>query len=444
MLTVAIVGRPNVGKSTLFNRLAGKRLAIVHDTPGVTRDRRDAEVSGPWGKFRFVDTAGFEAGKPESLAQRMTEQTRAAIADSDVCLFLLDAREGVTAGDQIIANVLRRSGKPVILAANKSEGHTAIEDADIYALGFDAAHAISAEHNQGIDDLFAALGALGNEEDVPDGADADPARPLHLAIVGRPNTGKSSLFNALLGQERALTGPEPGLTRDAIAAQATLAGRDVLFHDTAGLRKRARAAGEKLEQLSIASTLRAIRFADCVIILIDATQAFEKQDLVIADLVESEGRAMVFALSKWDLVENRAGAITRFRETRDRLLPQAAGAPLVAVSTVTGEGLDRLAQAVFEADRAWNKRIPTFALNRELETLTTRHAPPAFRGRRPHLRYMTQAKARPPTFVLFGSNVKSLSPAYLRYLQNALRDRFALAGAPIRFLLRASRNPYGA
>jgi GTP-binding protein len=454
MLSVAIVGRPNVGKSTLFNRLAGKRLAIVHDTPGVTRDRREAEVETRAGALRLVDTAGFETGKPESLSDRMTQQTKAAIADTDVCLFVLDARDGVTAGDETIATALRREGKPVVLVANKCEGRTEIADADVFALGYGGAIAVSAEHNQGIDELFDALAALqpvgegdaeqdeGEDVDIVDNDDAPPDRPLRLAIVGRPNVGKSSLFNLLLGTERALTGPEAGLTRDSISAPWAIGERPVQLYDTAGMRKRARAAGETLEQLSVASALDAVRFADCVVITMDATQAFEKQDLAIADLVEREGRAMVFAMNKWDLIANRAGAISRLREERDRLLPQAVGAPLIAISTLTGEGVGHLSAAILDADRAWNRRVATAELNRFLEGVLSRHAPPAVHGRRVRVRYMTQAKARPPTFAVFGNQLKALPLPYLRYLANALRESFELKGTPIRFLLRQGKNPF--
>lgn len=442
MLTVAIVGRPNVGKSTLFNRLAGKRLAIVHDTPGVTRDRRDVEISLPGGPLRLIDTAGFETGKSESLSARMTAQTKAAIAEAGLCIFLLDARDGITAGDEAIAQALRRGGKSILLVANKSEGRTQIADADIFALGFGGAIAISAEHNQGMAELYDALAPYLSGERATADDEALEARPLRLAIVGRPNVGKSSLFNLLLGHDRALTGPEAGLTRDSIAAPWSIGNRAVLLHDTAGLRKRARAAGETLEQLSIGSALEAIRFADCVVVLMDATAAFEKQDLVIADLVEREGRALVFAMNKWDLVENRAGAISKLRELRDRLLPQAAGAPLVAVSAVGGEGVDHLTQAILEADRAWNRRVGTAEINRFLEGALQRNAPPAVHGRRIRIRYMTQTKARPPTFALFGNQLKGLPQAYLRYLTNALRDAFGLKGTPIRFLLRQAKNPF--
>jgi GTP-binding protein len=437
-LTVAIVGRPNVGKSTLFNRLAGKKLALVHDTPGVTRDRREAQAAR--GDFKLIDTAGFEEGAEGSLASRMTSQTMSAIADADVCLFVIDAREGVTAGDEIIGEALRRSGKPVILAANKAEGRAAADTvSDAFRLGFGEALTLSAEHNLGMDELLEAL-------DLPEEEDAEVAdeenRPLRLAIVGRPNVGKSSLFNHILGSERSLTGPEPGLTRDSIAAPWQADGRSILLHDTAGLRKSARAAGETLEQLSIGSTLDAIRFADCVIVMIDATQPFEKQDLTIADLIEKEGRAAVFAVNKWDMVGDRGGAIGKLRRQLDECLPQLKGAPLIAISARTGEGIDRLLPAVLEADRAWNTHVPTSALNRFLEEALNRHSPPAVKGRRVRIRYMTQPKVRPPTFALFGNQLSALPDAYLRYLTNGLREAFHLDGAPIRLKLRTSNNPY--
>jgi GTP-binding protein len=450
-LTVAIVGRPNVGKSTLFNRLAGKKLALVHDTPGVTRDRREAEAAPGGFQILLIDTAGFEEGADGSLAQRMTSQSLTAIADADVCLFVIDARDGVTAGDEIIAETLRRSGKPVILAANKIEGRGQQQAiADAYSLGFGEAVSVSAEHNLGIHELMDALAPFAPEEkeeeekeETPDGDTEDvPNRPLRLAIVGRPNVGKSSLFNHILGEERSLTGPEPGLTRDSIAAPWEADGRAILLHDTAGLRKSARAAGQTLEQLSIASTLDAIRFADCVIVVIDATQPFEKQELTIADLIEKEGRAVVFAVNKWDLVEDRGGAITKLRRQLDESLPQLTGAPLVVISARTGEGIDRLLPAVMASDRAWNTHISTSALNRFLEEALGRHAPPAIKGRRVRIRYMTQPKVRPPTFALFGNQLPALPDAYLRYLTNGLRDTFDLAGTPIRLRLRGGTNPY--
>jgi GTP-binding protein len=494
-LKLAIVGRPNVGKSRLFNRLAGRTAAIVHDTPGVTRDRQavDAEYEGI--ALTLIDTAGFEDAVTGSIAHRMTQQTITAIAEAEALLFLIDARAGITAGDQIIAQTLRKSGKPVILAANKCEGRVEIP-AEIYGLGLGDPIRISAEHNLGMEDLVAALEALvpksQAEDEEEDGEQEDEAyhedieeeaedveegeqddedyhedidaededefseddepleditvnyldRPLRLALVGRPNVGKSSLFNHLLGEERSLVGPEAGLTRDSITAPWKAGDRDVLLHDTAGLRKKARVAGETLEEMSVASTLEAIRFADCVIVMIDANAPFEKQDLTIADLIAREGRAIVFAVNKWDLLENKAGGISRMREKLDRLLPQIAGAPLIATSARTGEGIDRLADAVTEADKAWNTRISTSTLNRFLEGALQRHATPAISGRRVRIRYMTQRKARPPSFTLFGNQLDALPEAYLRYLSNGLRENFNLKGTPLRFSVRNSKNPY--
>jgi len=459
-LTLAIVGRPNVGKSRLFNRMAGRAAAIVHDTPGVTRDRQslDAEFAGL--ALTLVDTAGFEDAASGSIAHRMTKQTLTAIADAEALLFVIDARDGVTAGDQIIAQALRKSGKPVILAANKCEGRIA-PPPESYGWGFGEPLAISAEHNLGMEGLADALQLLAGpsaaeeldvepddmeftEDDEPEGEVVVNYldRPLRLALVGRPNVGKSSLFNLLLGEERALTGPEAGLTRDAITAPWKAGARDVLLHDTAGLRKKARMAGETLEEMSVASTLDAIRFADCVVVMIDATAPFEKQDLTIADLIAREGRAIVFAVNKWDLLENKAGAISRMREKLDRLLPQVAGAPLIATSARTGEGIERLEAAIAEADKAWNTRISTATLNRFLGEALQRHATPAISGRRVRIRYMTQRKARPPSFTLFGNQLDSLPEAYLRYLQNGLREGFGLKGTPLRFSVRNSKNPY--
>jgi GTP-binding protein len=442
-LTVAIVGRPNVGKSTLFNRLAGRRIAIVHDTPGVTRDRIEAESQlGPL-SLRLIDTAGFEDAKGDSLPARMIEQTRTAIGDADICLLVIDGREGVTAGDEIIAAELRKSGKPVVLAANKIEGRAAAANVgEGFSLGLGEPIALSAEHGLGLADLLEALVPFAKDEEPQSGTQEDGQHPLKLAIVGRPNVGKSSLFNALIGEERALTSPEAGTTRDAVISKWQVQGRDFLLHDTAGLRKKARAAGHALEELSIKSTLEAIKFAECVVVLIDATAPFEKQDLVIADLVAREGRAIVFAINKFDLVENRAGAISRFREQRDELLPQLWGAPLIATSARTGEGIERVLEAVLAADKAWNTRIGTGELNRFLEQALAQHPPPAVHGRRIRLRYITQPKARPPTFALFGNQLKALPDSYMRYLQNALREAFHLYGTPLRFSLRTSKNPY--
>ena len=457
-LKLAIVGRPNVGKSRLFNRLAGRAAAIVHDTPGVTRDRQAVDADYDGLALTLIDTAGFEDAASGSVAHRMTAQTITAIAEAEALLFLIDARAGVTAGDQIIAQALRKSGKPVILAANKCEGRVE-PPAEAYGLGLGEPLAISAEHNLGMEDIVAALEPLAPKVFVAEDDDEDEAefseddepeditvhyldRPLRLALVGRPNVGKSSLFNQLLGEERSLVGPEAGLTRDSITAPWRAGDREVVLHDTAGLRKKARVAGETLEEMSVASTLEAIRFADCVIVMIDANAPFEKQDLTIADLIAREGRSIVFALNKWDLLPNKAGAISRMRLKLDESLPQVAGAPLIATSARTGEGIERLADAVTEADRAWNSRVPTSKLNRFLEGALQRHATPAISGRRVRIRYMTQRKARPPSFTLFGNQLDALPEAYLRYLANGLRETFDLKGTPLRFSVRNSKNPY--
>jgi GTP-binding protein len=448
--TVAIVGRPNVGKSSIFNRLVGRRAAIVHDTPGVTRDRRAADTHFQGLDLRVIDTAGFEEAAPGSLSGRMTDQTMAAMEEAGALLFVIDARDGITTGDETIARVLRKSGKKVILAANKCEGR-AHAPAEIYGLGFGAPVELSAEHALGFEELAEALleagaPAAAGETTQPADEEAEETdytdRPLRLALVGRPNVGKSSLFNRLLGDERSIVGPEAGLTRDSITAPWKAGERDVLLHDTAGLRKKARVAGETLEEMSVASTLGAIRFADCVIVMMDANQVFEKQDLAIADLIAREGRAIVFAVNKWDLKEEKQRAISQWREELDRLLPQVAGAELVAVSAKTGFGLDRLIPAVIAADKAWNIRVPTAQLNRFLEEALRRHAPPAVSGRRVKLRYMTQIKSRPPTFALFGNQLDALPEAYQRYLQNGLREAFGLKGTPLRLVMRGSRNPY--
>lgn len=442
-LSVAIVGRPNVGKSTLFNRLAGAKRAIVDNTPGVTRDWAEAQSDFAGLRLRLLDTAGFERGPAETLQARMLEQTEAAIAEADICLFLIDARAGVTPGDEIVADALRKSGKPVVLAANKCEGR-ASEPGQIeaYSLGLGEPITLSAEHGIGMAELRAALAPFAAEErEDEEDSDEDEARPLRLAIVGRPNVGKSSLLNRILGKNRSLVGPEAGITRDAVLAEWEWQGRQILLHDTAGLRKKAKVA-ERLEKMSVDSTLNAVKFADCVILVMDAAQAFERQDLAIADLTVREGRALVFALNKWDLIEDRQGALKDMREKLDTLLPQVAGAQLVAVSALTGEGMDRLIPAVLEADRIWNTRLSTSALNRFLEEAVERHPPPAVRGRQIRIRYMTQPKARPPSFVLFGNQLSELPETYLRYLANGIRNRFKMTGTPIRFSTRTSKNPY--
>ena len=460
-LTLAIIGRPNVGKSSIFNRLVGRRIAIVHDTPGVTRDRRVGDAVFRGLELRIIDTAGFEDAAPGSISSRMTEQSLAAIAEAEAILFVVDARAGVTTGDQMIAQTLHKSGKPVILAANKCEGRTE-PVADMYALGFGEPLRLSAEHALGMEDLAEALEPLAPKAPVEDVEDDDEfpeeepeesdefaeddydytSKPLRLALVGRPNVGKSSLFNQLLGDDRSIVGPEAGLTRDSITAPWKAGAREVLLHDTAGLRKKARVAGEVLEEMSVASTLDAIRFADCVIVMIDAQMPFEKQDLVIADLIAREGRAIVFAVNKWDTLANKQGVISTLREKLDRLLPQVVGAELVAISAKTGEGLDRLVPAVIAADTAWNSRVATAALNRFLESALMRHAPPAISGRRVRIRYMTQVKSRPPTFALFGNQLDALPEAYQRYLQNGLRENFGLKGTPLRLVMRNTKNPY--
>jgi len=443
-LNVAIVGRPNVGKSTLFNRLAGAKRAIVDNTPGVTRDWAEARSDFAGISVRLLDTAGFEKSSPDTLQARMLEQTHAAIAQADICLFMIDAREGVTPGDEIVAESLRRSGKPVILAANKSEGRAAeAGHLEAYALGFGEPIALSAEHGIGMAELYAAFEPHVKPESDDDGAreEDDEAKPLRLAIVGRPNVGKSSLLNRILGKNRSLVGPEAGITRDAVLAEWEWDGRKILLHDTAGMRKKAKVA-ERLEKMSVDATLNAVRFADCVVLVMDATQAFERQDLTIADLTAREGRALVFALNKWDLVEERQNAMKELREKLDELLAQVSGAELVAFSALTGEGIDRLIPAVMRADRIWNTRLPTAALNRFLEDAVARHPPPAVRGRPIRIRYMTQPKARPPTFILFGNQLSELPETYFRYLANGLRAAFKLTGTPIRFSTRSSKNPY--
>jgi GTP-binding protein len=443
--TVAIVGRPNVGKSTLFNRLVGKRLALVDDQPGLTRDRREAEAEIGSCTVTLVDTAGLEPGDT-GLTARMREQTEAAIAQADLVLFLIDARDGVIASDEIFAELVRASGKPVILAANKAEGRAA--EAGFYeafALGLGEPLPISAEHALGIGDVTEAIEqackAKGGEAAVEAEAEAEGQHPLRIAIVGRPNVGKSTLVNALLGEERMITGPEAGITRDAIAAEVAWAGRPLRLFDTAGLRRKVRVEG-KAEELSVGDTLRAIRFAEVVVLLLDAEKPFEKQDLQIADLIAQEGRALVIAVNKWDLVREREERLAELREACQRLLPQVKGVALVMVSALSGKGLDKLMDAVLAADEVWNRRLPTHLLNQWLGAAVDAHTPPAVAGRRIKLRYMTQANARPPTFVVFCSQPKALPDSYVRYLVNGLREAFDLPGVPIRLNLRKGANPY--
>jgi len=447
--TIAIVGRPNVGKSTLFNRLVGARRALVDDQPGVTRDRREGEGRLGDLSFRVIDTAGLESAAPESLAGKMQAQTATAVAQADAILFLVDARAGATPTDRTFADLVRKSGKPAILVANKSEGRAGEAGAlESYALGLGDPVAISAEHGEGLADLYDALrAALPEATAEADEADDEAApaeaaeRPIRIAVVGRPNTGKSTLINRLLGEERLVTGPEAGITRDAIAVDLDWRGRRVRVHDTAGLRRRSRIE-EKLEKLSIADTLNAIRFAEVVIVLIDAPTPFEEQDVRIADLVEREGRAVVIGFNKVDLVERESGTRQRLRELVGRVLPQITGAPVVAISARSGEGLDHLMKSVIDAHAVWSRRVPTAALNRFLAQASEAHPPPAIRGRRIRLDYMTQPKSRPPTFVLFSSRAAALPETYRRYLINGLREAFALPGTPIRLTLRGKANPY--
>jgi GTP-binding protein len=445
--TVAIVGRPNVGKSTLFNRLVGRRLALVDDRPGVTRDRREGDAQLGDLAFKVIDTAGLEKAERDSLSARMQAHTAAAIAKADAVLFLIDARAGATGPDQSFADLVRKSGKRAILVANKSEGRAGEAGAlDAYVLGLGDPVAISAEHGEGLAELYEALRAalpqpIVEQKDEPDRDAAPDKAPIRIAIVGRPNSGKSTLINCLLGEERLLTGPEAGITRDAIAVELNWRGRHFRVHDTAGLRRRSR-INEKLEKLSVADALNAIRFAEVVIVLVDAQAPFEEQDIRIADLIEQEGRAIVIAVNKWDLVTAEPGAMGHLRNTVDRLLPQIKGVGIAALSAKTGQGLDRLMQAVIEAHAIWNRRVPTAALNRFLAESTSAHPPPALRGRRLRLDYMTQPKSRPPTFVLFGSRTSALPDAYRRYLVNGLRERFDLPGTPIRLTLRTKSNPY--
>jgi GTP-binding protein len=443
--TVVIVGRPNVGKSTLFNRLAGRPLAIVDDTPGVTRDRREAEGHVADLSFRIIDTAGLEEAVPESLAGRMRTQTERSLSVADVVLFVIDAREGLTEADRHFARFLHRSDKPVILVANKAEGRQVINTVgDAFALGFGDPVAISAQHGEGMGELYEALLPFANERDgieAEDETQAVKAKPLQLAIVGRPNVGKSTLVNRLAGEDRMLTGPEPGITRDAIAIDWDWHGRHIRLFDTAGMRRRARVE-ERLERLSVADSLRAIRFAETVVLVIDALQPFERQDLTIADLVAEEGRAIVLAINKWDAVTGREAVLNRLRDRLSTSLPQLNGIAHVPVSGLTGAGIGALMKAVFATDVVWNKRIPTGALNRWLGAIQEHHPPPLAAGRRLRLRYITQVNTRPPSFALFASKPGELPESYRRYLVNALRQDFELPGTPIRMMVRKGENPY--
>ncbi len=450
---VAIIGRPNVGKSTLFNRLVGKKLALVDDKPGVTRDRRVGDARLGDIKFQVIDTAGLEDAAAETLQGRMKSQTEAAIDEADVVLFVMDVRSGVMPDDRYFAQMARKSGKPVILIANKAEGKVGADGAyDAFSLGLGDPIPLSAEHGEGLVDLYQALLKFEPEPEIEDDETAeddvlledgevDESKPLRFAVVGRPNAGKSTLINRMLGEERLLVGPEAGITRDAIGLDLVWKGRNFKVFDTAGLRKRGRIE-EKLEKLAVADGIRAVKFAEVAIVLLDATIPFEKQDLTIVDLVEKEGRALVVGLNKWDLVRAEKGKLAEMQEKMDRLLPQVKGAPLVPVSGLGGQGLDQLMAAVVAAHRVWNKRASTSQLNKFLDGVLSSHPPPAVSGRRIKIRYMTQPKARPPYFALFGNQLDALPDSWRRYLVNQLRIAFELPGVPIRLSMRTSENPF--
>ena len=453
--TIAIIGRPNVGKSTLFNRLVGQKLALVDDQPGVTRDRREGDGRLGDLEFTLIDTAGLDEGPKGSLTARMQEQTEAAIAAADALMFVIDARAGLTPTDRAFADFARRANKPVALVANKSEGkHGEAGAMESYALGLGDPIPISAEHGEGLSDLYDALRVLmpepveRDDEDDPeafenvDGEDENlSTRPIRVAVLGRPNAGKSTLINRLLGEERLLTSPEAGTTRDSIAVDVMWKGREFRVFDTAGLRRRSRIE-DKLEKLSVSDALRAVRFAEVVVLMMDAQNKFEEQDLRLADLIEREGRAIVIAVNKWDLMERAPNQIARLREDADHLLPQVKGMPVVAVSGMMGEGIDRLMSAIEDAYGVWNRRISTASLNRWFEQAVQNNPPPAVSGRRLKLNYITQAKARPPSFVMFCSRADAIPESYLRYLMNSMRGAFDLPGTPIRITLREKDNPF--
>ncbi|MFY0619184.1 ribosome biogenesis GTPase Der [Shimia sp.] len=471
--TLAIVGRPNVGKSTLFNRLVGKKLALVDDQPGVTRDLREGDAKLADLRFTVIDTAGLEDATDDSLEGRMRRLTERAVDMADICLFMIDARAGVTPIDMIFAEILRKRAAHVILAANKGEGSAA--DAGVieaYSLGLGEPIRLSAEHGEGLNDLYVHLMPLADEfskkaEELSDSvevdveidedeaqAEIDPnalrpsqliteKRPLQIAVVGRPNAGKSTLINQIIGEDRLLTGPEAGITRDAISLRTTWGETPMRIFDTAGMRKKAKVQ-DKLEKLSVGDGLRAVKFAEVVVVLLDAAIPFEQQDLRIADLAEREGRAVIVAVNKWDVEEHKQEKLRDLKEAFNRLLPQLRGAPLITVSAKTGRGLDRLHDAILTAYDTWNQRVPTSHLNRWLVEMLQQHPPPAPQGKRIKLRYMTQAKTRPPGFVVMCSHPDKLPESYSRYLVNGLRETFDMPGTPIRLFMRGQgdQNPY--
>ena len=457
--TLAIVGRPNVGKSTLFNRLTGKKLALVDDRPGVTRDRREGEARLGELRFTVIDTAGLEDAKTGTLEARMRQQTEIAITQADMVLMLVDARTGLLPEDRYFADLIRKSPHEVVLAANKYEGDKAEAGfLEAYELGFGEPIGLSAEHGHGIGELYDRVkAAMGSEADLFEEEEDDEAFdpdtpfevdldvPLRVAILGRPNAGKSTLINHMLGEERMLTGPEAGITRDAIGIdwqwQEGDQKRPIKLWDTAGIRRKSRVS-EKLEKLSVADALRAVKFAEIVVLLIDADTPFDKQDVQLADLVEREGRAMVIAINKWDLKLDRNKVREIIRDKLEFALPRLRGIPVITMSAKTGKGVERLMPAVIRQHEIWNGRVPTARLNKWLADAIARHAPPADKGRPVRLRYVTQAKARPPTFAAFSSRGHAVPESYIRYLINSLRETFDLQGVPIRFFIRKGKNPY--
>ncbi len=465
MPTIAIVGRPNVGKSTLFNRLTGRRTALVSDMPGLTRDRREGEADLGGHIVLVVDTAGLEEADRGSIADRMRGQSEVAIRDADAVAFVFDARAGVTPTDKAFAKIVRASGRPVVLVANKCEGRAGTDGFyEAYALGLGEPVAISAEHGEGLaeleSELLAAIGLKpivkarrrrrGEEPEPEPEADPleeaepeeeDPGKPIRVAIVGRPNAGKSTLVNAILGEERMITGPEPGLTRDSISSDITWQGRAIKLFDTAGLRRKAR-IDEFAEKLAASDAVRAIRFAEVVVLLIDAERPFEQQDLTIGNMILEEGRALVIAVNKWDLVEDKQATLKDLKETAAEKFAEAAGVTVVTISAASGRNIDKLMKGILDAHAVWSRRISTADINRWLQVAVSRHSPPQSKGRRIRIRYMTQPSARPPTFVAFCSQPGGIPESYLRYLTNSLREAFGMPGTPIRINLRKGANPY--